>query len=188
DPESQPEAAIAPAGDGPLESVEDAPLIAWRDADAVIAHRQLDRAGGGPDRDLDRLVVAVFHGVGKQVADHLLDPPAVPEATAIAVALLGDLESGPPRLVVPGRGYLADQRSEIDLLRLERELAGGDPGTVEQDGDRPGHPRRRRRRPRPPPRGCPPRRRAGRIAWPPPGGPERAGRPAPTIRSRAAAG
>src|SRR5439155_17121411 len=109
DPESEAEPAVAAAGDGPLESVEDALLIARRDADAVIAHGQLDRAGGGPDAELDRLVGAVFHRVGKQVADHLLDPLPVPEAAAIAVALHGDLESGPPRLVVPGRGHFADQ-------------------------------------------------------------------------------
>src|SRR6185437_17158972 len=38
DPQAQPETAVVPAGDGPLEALEDALLVFRSDADAVIAH------------------------------------------------------------------------------------------------------------------------------------------------------
>src|SRR5262249_44086152 len=82
DPEAQPEAAVVTRRDGPLEAIEDAREILAGDADAAVANREPDLGVvariGRPDFDRDRPALPVLHGVGDQVRQDLVEPPAIP--------------------------------------------------------------------------------------------------------------
>src|SRR5438477_7103436 len=71
DVEAQPEPAVMAAGDSALESVEDARQVLGRDADPVVAHRELKPGRVAPERDVDRLSAAELDGVGEKIGDDL---------------------------------------------------------------------------------------------------------------------
>ena len=72
-PEASAKAALLTPGHRALEGIEDASLIFFRDADAVIPNGQSCRGAVTNQRDPDRLARAIFDGVRQEVIGDLLD-------------------------------------------------------------------------------------------------------------------
>ncbi len=92
---------------GPPEAAEDPGGLARLEPDAVVAHRDGDRAPGGGEFDDDVTALAVLNGVDDEVAQHAFHPPGV---------RLGD-----DGLLVAGEAYLRS------LALGERLRTGDDP-------------------------------------------------------------
>src|SRR5277367_289332 len=118
DPEAEPEAADM-AGGGSFEAFEDPGQIGRGDADSVIAHDQTRSIRLATDTDLDRVIFAVFDGVGEQIRDDLVDPHTVPSAH--------DRLSLDPHAyeVALGLGValddFANEPAEVDVLDVEAQ-------------------------------------------------------------------
>ena len=72
-PEANTEAALFTPGHSAFEGTEDAGLVFFRDADAVIRCGQSRLAAVTNEGDLDRLARAIFDGVRQEVIGDLLD-------------------------------------------------------------------------------------------------------------------
>jgi len=83
-PEANAKAALLSPGHRALEGIEDASLIFFRDADAVIPNGQSCRGAVTNQRDLDRLARAILDGVRREVIGDLLNSQFIeqPEYTA----------------------------------------------------------------------------------------------------------
>ena len=117
---------------GALEALEDALGVLRRDADALVAHLEPGVGAVAVDGDLDALAGAVLHGVGQQVAHHLLQAHGVPAADdeALGAHLQGTL--GALQRLAGALDDAAHQAHQVHLLELAEELALRDAGDVEQ--------------------------------------------------------
>ena len=66
-PEANAEAAVLAPGHGGLEGIEDASLVFFRDADAVVLYRQPYLGAVAQQRDLDCFARAIFVGMKRTV-------------------------------------------------------------------------------------------------------------------------
>src|SRR3990172_381374 len=72
-------ARLARRGWRPVVQLEEASGLVVREAGAVVEDPDADLIVLGPDDELDRrLAAAVLHGIGEEVADHLLDVGGIP--------------------------------------------------------------------------------------------------------------
>jgi hypothetical protein len=72
-PEANAEAAVLAPGHRALEGIEDASLVFFRDADAVIPNGQSRLGAVTNQRDLDRLACAILDSIRQEVIDDLLN-------------------------------------------------------------------------------------------------------------------
>ena len=120
---------------GLLEFVEDARLLAFRNADAGVAHRQhgLARARAGLDHDTDAAGFRELDGVAGEIEQHLPQPRGIAD-DALRQAFVdvgGDLQALRLRARTEQLDHVLDQRAERERLGLELDAAGLDLGKVE---------------------------------------------------------
>jgi hypothetical protein len=72
-PEANSEAALLTPGHRAFEGIEDAGLVFFRDADAVIPYGQSCLGAVANQGDLDRLARAILDGVREEIVRDLLD-------------------------------------------------------------------------------------------------------------------
>ena len=126
------------AGDaavGLLEFLEDAVVLVGRDADAGVAHQDVDLAGpdAGLDDDRDAAAIGELHGVAGEVEQHLSQPRGVADhlPRQRVVDIGGDLELLRLRARRDQLDRLLHQRRKIERARVEVDAAGFDLGEIE---------------------------------------------------------
>ncbi len=83
-PKANTKAALLAAGHGAFEDVEDAGLVFFRDADAVIPNNQLRRGAVTIQRDLDLLARTILDGVRQELIGDLLDGQCIEQPAYLA--------------------------------------------------------------------------------------------------------
>lgn len=123
DPQTETEAGVVSLGDGALEALEDALVVVFADADAVILAAHDDMLADRLAAHRDRLRRAVFHGIREQVRDDLLEPLRVEAAGAGERRDHGQLAARARRVLGEAVARVAYQRSQVDVFEDERDAA-----------------------------------------------------------------
>ncbi len=126
------------AGDaaiGLLELLEDAVVLVGCDADAGVAHQNVDLAGphAGLDDDRDAAAIRELHGVAGEIEQHLSQPRGVADHVARQriVDIGSDLELLRLRTGGNELDRLLHQCRKIEGARVEVDAAGFDLGEIE---------------------------------------------------------
>ena len=126
---------------GLLEEIEDPVLHRRVDADAGVAHGHLDARRLDLGLDVDAAARRrVAAGVVEQVREHLQQPRRVADHRARHVGPAArELQAPRRRRRLGELDRRAQQRDQLDVLHVQRELAGGDARDVEQVVDQAHH-------------------------------------------------
>src|SRR4051794_37064482 len=132
DVETKPEPAILANGNSALEALENASLILLPDPDTVIADLQLRQFPIARQGDLDGLAGPVFDRIAEEIDDHLLHPHRVPGPPQVWFEVKPERAAGSGQLVGVTFDHAANQLRQVNLFQVQRNIATGDAGGVQE--------------------------------------------------------
>src|SRR5690606_32417377 len=132
DPQPQAEAPEVAHVHRPLEALEDAALVAGRNADSPVHDADTRGLRIRGELHRHRLTCPEFDGVGEQVADHLIDTQAIPLTDHGPLAAEAQRDPLLAGVLLAALDDVANHLGEVDRLRLEHQAPPRDAGDVEQ--------------------------------------------------------